>query len=1642
MLGTSNSSTIWHKGNTAPDLRRTSNIKNKFVAVLLTLVTIIAFGAIETSQFSTANAHDSAGAHPNNDSKPVVWMRGGKRSFNSPNYKQNERNAPRIYIGFQRSHFSRNERDGPAVTIKYKITDTSDFIKDRSIVGPTRTYTLTHNLTTFWHGPGPIETQDDLIDEIIIDVEDYDDMGNLKPLADRTGRAEGEVSARLPRPIKIEIVEDNDAYHIVGSPGAIQADPTLGVENCNFNDHAVPGGSTTRYHDENPPHARCAAIYYLFEDDDVPSAKIVANTSDGTGGLVPEESAWQFKVELNILPARNITIPLTVTPTFPNPAGTFYKTLPTEVEFGPSTNCSDTPPCEVRFDIINQTNGPNLFSQDAQFTVAFGAIPAADSFKFGWQNNNNNATMITLVDDGSPTLEMTSDKKTLSESENIGLNFTVKQGSDLPNRAITVTYTIDENGLNFIESTERQVMIPHNGFVNRVFQHTIMIDDDSEDEKDSTDNDLGTGGIHRDTTIDVTLTTNSGYRIDGTAAENTINFTILDNEEIEVGISLMDRIGDPQTPLNATQNEADSTNFYLQATYAPWKPIEVNFIAIEGEGSCLNSTRTATIHNITQIPIRVVDDDRVDENDCNISITLSVSMDESYTIHQTENMLSITVEDNDLSVVSFKDGDDNNTVSEASDSQFTLTIPNPAPYAITINFSATYNDPTARADFFDQSVLTNGVGSAVIPEGQTEVPVGILFDDEIFETQADITITITDDTADPEVYSFNTNESSITLTVTSDDGVDALISAKDNALNFTEDSNLIPTVVFSTNVQERIQVDFPIELNYTIEEMTDDEGSFVQTDLIKEGTISFTATELTQGTPKELQIPLVDNNTDQTNGTIVVKLEIGNNYKVPVEPMDRVIFQVTDDDLPTLRLVKQQPEEDFAVAGETIRLNLQRISSTNWNDLYVDIAINSHDTIPILWRVPNRVLIPKGEGSADIEIMLLRSTSIADQATIQVSISEKTEIFKFNDTDLDNPEIRILTAEINVNPSSDDDSGLDRISVADKVAASIIELLPTSENPNEEPSPISRTNPTENTNLIDTNPIISISSNRYSVNEGETAYFQISTTFAVSDNIPIEVRVIGNSIESSRTAIVNIKSGKRIGILPVSTKNDDKPNDDRTITATIQSGSMYKLGSKHSETVIISDMEDRNLVSNILDSANQVVLPELFSTTESQTSNAIDGRVEQYFNNESSNSWVINGGSQFTDILTTSGGTLANDTLTLREVMGNSSFSFDLFQETGIANSATIWGLGNIQDISGYLSAEQQKLGGDTFIGQFGFDARVSENTLTGVAYSFSDAKVNYVNFQDDQVSYKSYTSGLHPYFGWRSNDGGTELNIQTGYGLGEVEIEYEDIYNGRLGTRYYTIAVESSKNLVINEDLVSGTTSELNLIFNSDFSQQSIESKDRLIDDTQFEFWNIDLATEGKQSSKIFDNTTLDRSLSIGLKRKYSIDESLFGIGTNTSFDYSNSSGITVSGLGNMTIPFESSVQGRIQASLNFDRNQDSLGTQLEILGTYGNTDSSSEEFFGIDRVEYFDSNDLDKNEISQRLISEIGYGFSVFDSLGSIIPYTGITLTNGSISDYRLGSVLKLGSDFELGLIGKNSYNSSNTYDQSINLDGKIYW
>ena len=255
-------------------------------------------------------------------------------------------------------------------------------------------------------------------------------------------------------------------------------------------------------------------------------------------------------------------------------------------------------------------------------------------------------------------------------------------------------------------------------------------------------------------------------------------------------------------------------------------------------------------------------------------------------------------------------------------------------------------------------------------------------------------------------------------------------------------------------------------------------------------------------------------------------------------------------------------------------------------------------------------------------------------------------------------------------------------------------------------------------------------------------------------------------------------------------------------------------------------------------------------------------------------------------------------------------------------------------------------------------------------------------------------------------------------------------------------MAVESSKELITNTEPQSGDSSSVNLLFDSQFSRQIIENKEQFINDSQIEFWNIDLATEGKNSKSISDSLLMERALSIGLMKKYANNQSETGIGTIGSIEFINTSGFNVSSLGNIIVPLENQVRGNIQGSLNFDHNRDQLGTQFEIFALYGNADSSELKSLEFDSSKYFESFDFNQNEINQHLVSKISYGYSAFDGLGSIIPYSEISLINGSVRNYQLGGILKLGSNIELELIGKTNNNSVRTNSLGIKFDGKINW
>ncbi len=999
--------------------------------------------------------------------------------------------------------------------------------------------------------------------------------------------------------------------------------------------------------------------------------------------------------------------------------------------------------------------------------------------------------------------------------------------------------------------------------------------------------------------------------------------------------------------------------------------------------------------------------------------------------------LYFSVDDDDhLPLISFKQTD-RNSFNESDKTQFTLQLSKQASVPFEVSINTVEEGQTTR--FIRQNNQT-----IPIPAGSTELAVGVIIDDNRIEPNTIITVTILRNLSENQLlYRIPSgDDAQFIFTAFSDDGAIASMSS-DNSRNLDESAGSI-SVLFEVEIPQGSEIEHipTLTINYSITQVSEDQNSSFFTKGFNIEIEHNVEIDLAGGVRNTLvMITLHDDETEEGDGTITITMEVGDNYSVPDEPDDRISFQVMDDDddkkQVELKVYKNYDDNDDNVeisevnAGEIINFRINQLNTTGWQPLTIDINVTQQGNV-ILWRVPNRVRFTEYDLMEDINIATRQGVA-PENASISLQVFSG-QGFTLKDPDETDSNTSTLTVQVE---SSEDDSN--QISVAANAVNAILSTINQTNGNSPESQLIERAEINQTNPLI---PVISLSVDQLQVNEGENVIIQLSSSLVVSKNTQIKVEVIGNSIEPDQIAITDIKSGQNTGMLFVPTINDSKPNPDRTITANLQAGSGYELGSKRSISVEISDTEDQNHVRNLLLSTNQAVLPEVFSAMGLQTLNAVDGRVNQYFNQEGKNSLIFDGNTQFYNILTSSGKTFANDSLSLRDVLSNSSFAFNLFEETNIPNSTTIWGLGEIKDISGNLTSKQQTWDGDTFIGQFGFDTRIGEEALTGVAYSVSDAEVNFVNRQDDEIFYKSKTSGLHPYFGWKSDHGGIELSVQTGYGIGEIEIEYEDIYRGALRTKYYTVAVEGSKNIATSEDFLTGINSELNFVFDSEFLQQNLTSRERLIGDTQIEFWNIDLATEGKQSSKISENVTFDRSFTLGLVRKYNDTELESGIGTSSSVEFTNTNGLQVSGLGRIILPYKNQVRGSIQGSLSFDHNQDQLGTQIELLGSYGSLDSSDHAIFTQNNLDYLDSYNFAANDINQRLESEIGYGFAVFDGLGSIVPYSGFTLTNGLVIDFQLGGSLQLGPYFELDLVSKNNNSTSGTSNQSIEFDGKFKW
>ena len=120
--------------------------------------------------------------------------------------------------------------------------------------------------------------------------------------------------------------------------------------------------------------------------------------------------------------------------------------------------------------------------------------------------------------------------------------------------------------------------------------------------------------------------------------------------------------------------------------------------------------------------------------------------------------------------------------------------------------------------------------------------------------------------------------------------------------------------------------------------------------------------------------------------------------------------------------------------------------------------------------------------------------------------------------------------------------------------------------------------------------------------------------------------------------------------------------------------------------VAISDLGNRQQRVEDISSAAQDIQSDMTGALGARTLGFTSDRISNAFASKGvSSTFMYNGNQDLTELITVGGEAINGSSMTLREVLGSSSFAISLFPEAEGPSMATIWGLG---DYRGMASGE------------------------------------------------------------------------------------------------------------------------------------------------------------------------------------------------------------------------------------------------------------------------------------------------------------------------------------------------------------------
>ena len=387
-------------------------------------------------------------------------------------------------------------------------------------------------------------------------------------------------------------------------------------------------------------------------------------------------------------------------------------------------------------------------------------------------------------------------------------------------------------------------------------------------------------------------------------------------------------------------------------------------------------------------------------------------------------------------------------------------------------------------------------------------------------------------------------------------------------------------------------------------------------------------------------------------------------------------------------------------------------------------------------------------------------------------------------------------------------------------------------------------------------------------------------------------------------------------------------------------------------------------------------------------------------------------------------------------------FQFSLVPGSNIQTPATLWGIGDYQQMNSYFSETESTWEGDLFSGLMGIDTTISDGLIAGLAVSTTLSSIDYQLTNEHEVKIASSSFGLNPFISWQSQDNDLKLNAFGGFGLGGLELELPDFGNQRVNNQSYSFGISGSNQLHATDSILNGISNELDIVGETWFAGQSINALDQIIDSTQISSGRF--RVYGKNSTQIESEfgSTFNPTLNIGVRGDSKNAESIFGLELEGEVKYSNIIGFSLNGNSNFYITQLDQVQRwDLEGAFKFDQGNDELGVLLEVNPYWQISNNADQTKFWNSEL-LTSGIDNDHASKATQLATELGFGFNFADGLGILTPFSGFETSELNSGKRYLGARVSIGSNLRFEIEGSNVDDSSGEDKQNLELNGSFNW